>query len=290
MAAMAWAQDATTPERPAKTNETVSSSDEGQGLPKWEFGLGASAFYLNDYPGSDQQHLRWLPIPFVIYRGDFLHSDSQGKIHGLLLNSTEIDVDASIDGSFPVDDSQNYARRGMPGLDWMGEFGPRILVHVFKHPLVNIDLSLPARWVFSTDLTRVDDRGFDFNPEIKLRHRALFDLNGAFTLFLGGLWGTSQLTRYFYDVPAQFAIAGRPQYSSSAGFMYDYFGLYFMHTAASNDRLHYFAGYIKYYLGDSSNRNSPLMKTVENESYYAGIILNIYRSDARETRRSLIIH
>ncbi len=272
------------------TRQNLGSADSEITLPKWEFGFGAAAFYLNDYPGSDQQHLRWLPLPFVVYRGDFIRTDPQGKFRGMFFNSTEIDIDASIDGSFPVDSSKNTARAGMHPLDWMGEIGPRALVHIIGHQIVNLDLSLPVRWVFSTDGTRIDDRGFDFNPELKFHHRAMFDPNGAFNLFIGAAWGTRELNRYFYDVQPAFATTDRPAYSSAPGFMYDYVGLYYMHTASSNNRLHYFGGVIKYYLGDSSNRASPLMKAIENESYYAGVILNLYRSEARESRRAIFQH
>src|SRR5258706_12601321 len=46
-------------------------------LPKWEFGLGGTAFTLPDYRGSDERRGYLLPLPFLVYRGESVRCDRQ---------------------------------------------------------------------------------------------------------------------------------------------------------------------------------------------------------------------
>ncbi len=253
-------------------------------LPKLEMGVGVSSALLDDYPGADQMHYVWLPVPYFIYRGNFLRSDQNGNLRGVFLNSTEIDIDASVAGSFPVNSADDQARQGMPNLDWMGEFGPRVLIHLIHKPRMTVNFSLPVRWVMSTDFTQIDGRGFDFNPELVFSHGLGFDPHGTIVAYYGALWGTSELTRYFYDVAPQYATPSRPAYSAEPGYMYDYVGFTYHHAPSSKSRFLYFCGVDSSFFAGSANRRSPLMRSIQNQSFYAGIIYEFYRS--QETDKS----
>ncbi len=256
----------------------IRNTTDDQALPKLELGLGASGVFINDYPGSNQQHYVWLPIPYLVYRGNFLRADQNGDMRGVFLQNAEIDIDASASGSVPVNSNLDQAREGMPNLDWMGEVGPRLLVHIYRSSKYSLEASVPVRWVFSTDLTRIDDRGFDFNPEIYLRRRAWFDPHGTVLAYYGALWGTSQLTRYFYEVSPQYATADRPVYSAVPGYMYDYVGFEYHHTSSPTSPLIMFVGVSESFLAGAANRLSPLMLSIENQEVIAGFIYDFYRS------------
>lgn len=269
-------------------NNIRGTSNGQKALPKLEMGFGMISTYLNDYPGSNQQHYFWLPLPYLVYRGDFLRSDRHGALRGILLDSTEVDIDASVAGSFPVNGSEDQARQGMPNLDWMAEVGPRVLIHLIHKPKLTLDFSVPIRWVFSTDLSRLDDRGFDCNPELTLSRRSWFDPHGTFIGYFGALWGTSQLTRYFYQVSPQYASANRPAYSALPGYMYDYVGLNYRHSPSSTSKMLYFGGFDESFYAGAANRNSPLMRTIQNQSVFVGIIYDFYRSKERASRQAVI--
>ena len=59
--------------------------------PEWEFGLGASAFTLPDYRGSDESRGYVLPFPYVIYRGERVRVDRQG-MRGIFFESDRVEV------------------------------------------------------------------------------------------------------------------------------------------------------------------------------------------------------
>ena len=81
-------------------------------FPLWEAGAGVSLIQFPDYRGSDERQLYALPIPYFVYRGDFLKVDRQ-KIRGLFFTRDWAELDFSLSGSVPVKSSKNDARRGM---------------------------------------------------------------------------------------------------------------------------------------------------------------------------------
>jgi outer membrane scaffolding protein for murein synthesis (MipA/OmpV family) len=70
----------------AVTSPAISHAEE---LPLWEAGLGVAGLSLPDYRGSDQQRFYELPLPYLVYRGDFLRLDRNG-ITGLLFHSEQV--------------------------------------------------------------------------------------------------------------------------------------------------------------------------------------------------------
>src|SRR3990170_5031541 len=91
--------------------------------PLWEFGFGFFALTSPDYRGSDESRGYLLPLPYIIYRGDFLKIDRSG-IYGRLFETDRVHLDLSADAGVPVDSSKNSARQGMPSLDMVFEVGP----------------------------------------------------------------------------------------------------------------------------------------------------------------------
>jgi outer membrane protein len=94
-------------------------------LPLWEAGVGAAAFSTPAYPGADERSNRGLVLPFLIYRGKTFRAD-QGGIGARLLNTDKVEFDIGFSGSLPARSDDVDARRGMPDLGTLVEFGPRV--------------------------------------------------------------------------------------------------------------------------------------------------------------------
>lgn len=250
-------------------------------LSKWEIGAALGYFYLPDYPGAAESQERFLVLPYGIYRGDIIRSDEDG-LRGRFLNHEKIELDLSFGAGFPTSSADNKARADMSNLEWMGEIGPRLLVRLYKkfrgarRPLIELDLALPIRYVFTTDFRDYDSRGYVFNPDLRFRHRALFDTKTTFSFGGGPLWATESLHDYFYEVSERDATADRPIYDAGGGYM----GL---RTSISAERnfskdVTVFIGIARDFYADAKNRGSPLLNDIETERYFLGLAWALYAS------------
>lgn len=236
-----------------------------------------------DYPGSSQMHAHFLPLPWITYRGDFLRTDEAGSVRGRIIDTNRVGLDVSINGSFPADSQHNDARDGMADLDWMGEIGPKLRVTGYQWGndatgrRARMLFELPVRAVFSTDLSTIDYRGVLTQPSLAWEARST---NGAgFKLSVGPMFATHQLTEYFYGVDPADARANRPAYTAQAGYMGTRVGL--KGTQPIGDRLRLIAAADYDYLGGAANEDSPLLKETSNISVRMGLVVSLYRSQAR---------
>jgi outer membrane scaffolding protein for murein synthesis (MipA/OmpV family) len=93
--------------------------------PLWEAGIGAAAFSLPSYPGAEDRNNRVLPLPYLIYRGRIFRADQNG-IGARFLNTDKVEFDIGFAASLPAHSDDVDARRGMPDLGTLVEFGPRV--------------------------------------------------------------------------------------------------------------------------------------------------------------------
>ena len=57
----------------------AAQGDEGAvQRPLWEIGLGVAGLRVPDYRGSDQSRTLWFPVPYLVYRGQWLRADREG--------------------------------------------------------------------------------------------------------------------------------------------------------------------------------------------------------------------
>lgn len=188
--------------------------------PLYEFGVGAAVFELPDYPGSDQSRVRTLGLPYAIYRGRYLRADEDGGIRGRFLDLERWDLDLSAGAAFPANSEENRARKGMPDLDWIGRIGPRL-----RYRLLERDhrdrfwINLPVQAVFSTDLGRLDSRGFVFIPSLQYDYRGFLGGRLRVVTTIAGVYAARPLMDYLYTVPTKFSRANRPPYSAREGFL-----------------------------------------------------------------------
>ncbi|HEY8250899.1 MAG TPA: MipA/OmpV family protein [Burkholderiales bacterium] len=188
--------------------------------PEWEFGLGASAFTLPDYRGSDESRGYVLPFPYVIYRGDRVRVDRQG-VRGIFFESDRVELNLSVNATPPVDSDDNRAREGMPALDPTLEIGPRLDITLARDRARewSFELRLPLRAAIATDLSHTRHIGWVAYPHLHLFTRPeLAGVKWNLGLQAGPLFATRKYHDYFYAVDPEFAAAGRPAYEAPGGY------------------------------------------------------------------------
>ena len=57
--------------------------------------MGLTVLRLPHYRGSDQSHGWLLPLPYFVYRGEFLKADREGA-HAMLYESGSVNIDMSL--------------------------------------------------------------------------------------------------------------------------------------------------------------------------------------------------
>jgi hypothetical protein len=117
-------------------------------VPLWELGLGAAAVRLPHYRGAERSASWLLPLPYAIYRGEFLRADRDG-LKLLLLDSERVHFDFSANATAPSDNGDEPARAGMPDLDATVEVGPNLNLRLASGPGWRLEARLPVRAAFT---------------------------------------------------------------------------------------------------------------------------------------------
>ncbi len=188
-------------------------------LPLWELGVGVGGFALPDYRGADQGRGYVLPVPYVVYRGDFLKADRRG-IRGELFDSERIELNISVAASLPVDSSRNAARAGMPDLRPSLELGPSLEFTLWRSRDGRslLELRLPLRAAFTLE-SSPQGIGWVATPNLNLDLPGRGALAGwNFGLLAGPVYGSRRQHEYFYGVAPEFATPARPAYDAPGGY------------------------------------------------------------------------
>jgi outer membrane protein len=246
-------------------------------LPLWEAGIGAAAFSTPAYPGADDRSNRGLVLPFLIYRGRVLRADQNG-IGARLFNSDKLELDVGFAGSLPAHAKDVEARRGMPDLGTLVEFGPRVryrFADLGEGGRLRAELPLRAVIEGRGGLRR---QGWTMEPRLVWEKRgeaACWTMEAQ----LGAVFGDARINRYFYDVAPQYATAERPAYRSDAGLMLVRTGLFGTWRMNPDVRMFGFVRYESY--AGAANENSPLMRRSTGASAGVGFAWTLARSQAR---------
>jgi outer membrane scaffolding protein for murein synthesis (MipA/OmpV family) len=246
-------------------------------LPLWEAGIGAAAFSTPAYPGADDRSNRGLVLPYLIYRGKVLRADQNG-VGARLLNTDKVEFDVGFAGSLPAASSDVDARRGMPDLGTLVEFGPRV-----KYKFADMGeqgrlrLELPLRAVIEArgGLRR---QGWTMEPRLVWEKRgeaARWTMEAQ----LGAVFGDRRISRYFYEVQPQYATADRPAYQADSGLLLVRTGLFGTYRLKPELRLFGFVRYESY--AGAANRDSPLMRKSTGASVGMGFAWTFARSQER---------
>jgi len=194
-----------------------SGADRLVARPLWELGLGVAALRLPDYRGSDQSSTYLLPLPYVVYRGEWLRADRDGA-RALLLKAERVKVDVSVAASAPARSRDDAARSGMPNLPPTVEFGPNVNVELLQSAdrRVRLDLRLPLRAPVTVQRSP-HAIGLTFSPNLNVDFKGV---GGGWNVgVLGGpLFADRKYHEYFYGVDAVYATPQRPAYTARGGY------------------------------------------------------------------------
>jgi MipA family protein len=231
--------------------------------PLWEFGLGTGVLIFNDYRGADTTHAYPLPLPYFIYRGDFLKADRDG-VRGKLFNQDRVEITLSVNATTPV--RNDSARSGMPDLRSTLEIGPQLNVHLWRSAdeLLKLDFRVPVRAAFTVQASP-HMVGTFVAPSLALDLAQFHGDDGwKLGLLAGPLFADHRYDDYFYTVAPQYATASRPAYDAPGG----YAGTQALAALTRRFPRFWIGFYIRHdSLGGASFAASPLVK---RDSYWSG--------------------
>jgi outer membrane protein len=243
-----------------------------QDLPLWEAGAGLAVVDFPNYRGADDRKIYALPIPYVIYRGDFLQVDRQ-RVRGLLVKSDRFELDMSVNGSIPVRASDTGARSGMPDLDPTLELGPSANFKLLRGSNYALELRVPVRGVIASDFRKIRDEGILAQPNLSL-DIALPDA-WRLGLLAGPLFANQRYHQYFYGVDPQYATPERRAYEAHGG----YSGAQALTAVSKRFERFWFGAFVKYdELSGAAFEDSPLVRRKHGWAAGVGIAWVFARS------------
>jgi len=181
--------------------------------PLWEAGVGVGVLRLPHYRGSDQSHTWVLPVPYFVYRGEFLRADREGA-RAVLVDAERLDVDISVAATAPTRSRDNRARAGMPDLSPTVEIGPNVNYTLVRGTQWKLQARMPVRAAFTLE-SGPDMIGWLATPNLNLDVRTQGWNIGVLS---GPVFGTRRMNGYFFDVAPEFATASRPAYRAPGGY------------------------------------------------------------------------
>ncbi len=189
--------------------------------PLWEFVLFNTAARIPHYRGSDEVNWYFLPLPYLIYRGDVFRIDREG-FRGIFYESEYFETDISLFGNPPVDDD-NDAREGMDDLDPLFELGPELKwFFTGRDPLNELYLRTALRGVFSIGWDGGPDlayQGLHGGVNLIYNNGRLFrDQRLRFGFNLGVDVTDADFNDYFYEVDPEDVRPDRPRYNPDGGY------------------------------------------------------------------------
>lgn len=246
-------------------------------LPVWEFGVGVGSYETPHYLGADESSRYVLPLPYAVYRGEYLKTGS-GGLAGEIYDSVNLDIRISLGGALPVNSADSEARRGMDSLGLVLEFGPTLQATLYERHrhLLRFDVPVRAAVSFGDD---IGFQGLTTNPRFLYRHRV-----GHWRLSssLGPSFGSTRYHAYIYDVPEKNAKPSRPAYDSHSGYtgMHATFGL--SHRFGPIN----IGGFLNYYnISGARNHGSPLVKTDNYLAVGMGVTWVFFKSQLKVSDR-----
>lgn len=231
-------------------------------VPKWEAGVAVGGQALNDYRGSKESQVNAYPVPYLLYRGDFLKADRDG-VRGEFFSNSRIEFNLSGDSALVGNSEDNELRDGMPELESAFELGPSLNINLTGETFRDgWQLRLPVRGVVTVGESGVHGIGYTFNPRFTYTKRNAWRKWRA-RFNVGALFATENYHDYYYDVDQAFVTEDRPFYQSSGGFS----GSYFKATVSRRSGAYWYGLSLRYdNLADAKFVDSPL---VETDHYYS---------------------
>ena len=239
----------------AQSAETAAPGDRTE--PLWEAGAGIGGVHFPDYRGSDRSRNYLFPVPYFVYRGEFLRADRNG-LRGMLMHNDRIDLNASVGASLPVDSSRDPVREGMPDLRATIELGPSLDVTLWRNDdrRKRLDVRLPVRAGVTLE-SQPRFIGWQFFPHLNLDVRDPAGLAGwNLGLLAGPIFSDARHNRYFYEVAPEFATPERPAFTPPGGFA----GMEYLAAVSKRYPKFWVGGFVRYdSLHGATFEESPLV-------------------------------
>ena len=196
-----------------------ASASHAESLPLWEAGVGVAAISVPDYRGSDVRSNYLLPLPYFVYRGQFLKADRNG-VRASMFENDWLQINLSVNATLPVSGKNNPARRGMENLRPAVEVGPTFDMTLWQSPdrKRKLDFRVPLRAALTVE-SQPKHIGWLTAPALNLDWRDPAGMSGwRFGMLAGPLYASRDYNRYFYSVSPSQATADRPTYSATGGY------------------------------------------------------------------------
>jgi outer membrane scaffolding protein for murein synthesis (MipA/OmpV family) len=223
--------------------------------PLWEIGAVGVAISQQAYPGAVERVNKGIALPFLVYRGEYFRVD-RGSAGIRTLKTDAVEVDVGVAGSLGAKSDAIEARRGMPNLGMLAEFGPRLRWNLGAGPgQGNWRAEFPVRGVFDLN-NGLAHKGTAFEPELIFERRGQGDWN--YSTGLGAVWGDRQLAETFYGVAPVYATPARFAYRAEGGLFAWRLSASLSRKLTPNLRLFGFAR--ADLLSGSANGSSPLVE------------------------------
>lgn len=248
-------------------------AEKRERLPLWELGGFGVAISQQAYPGADQQANRAIALPFLVYRGEFLRADrSTAGIRAIKTPKYEVDI--GVAGSFGSNSEDIDARRGMPDLGTLIEFGPRLKWNIGEGPGGGRwRAEFPVRGVFDiSDSGKY--RGAAFEPRLVFERVA--NAGWRYSTSVSAIVADKKLAETFYSVAPEFALADRPVYEAKRGLVTWRLAASFSRNINRDVRLFGFARVDT--VSGAANDASPLVKKNTGASIGFGVAYTWRRS------------
>lgn len=226
--------------------------------PLWEVGAGFGGLLFPDYRGSDESKLYPVPVPYFVYRGDFLKADRDG-VRGELFRGSGIELKLSINATIPVSSDNNDARAGMPDLKSTLELGPALDVSLWESAdeRMRLELQVPLRAPVTLE-SSPRGIGWLLSPRLNLDVADVGGFSGwNLGLGVGPIFADQRYHDYFYSVDPEYATAWRPAYEADGG----YSGAQFVAALSKRYPRFWVGGYVRYdNLSGATFEDSPLVR------------------------------
>jgi outer membrane protein len=263
-----------------KAQQEISLEDDMR--PVWEAGVFAAAFNSPEYPAADQSQTNVIPAPYFIYRGETLRIGDGSIARAVAVDKSWYELDVSLAASFGSSSDDNLARAGMPDLDFIFELGPQLILRLSKfeferHGRAELFLNLQTRAVFSTDFSRINNRGFVFQPEFRYRQKGWVSDKTALSISLSPTWASEKLHDYFYQVDQDFVTDQRQAYDAKSGYLGTRLLLSVSFNATENIRM--FIGASTSMHAGAANEDSPLFLEKNTYSIGLGLVWRLWQSE-----------
>jgi outer membrane protein len=249
--------------------------------PQWELGAGVVGLLMPDYRGSDEVRSYLLPVPYFVYRLEWLKADRTG-IRSTLLDREDAEINLSMSATPPVRSKNNHAREGMTDLHPMVEIGPSLDIHLWHtdNRRFRFDVRVPVRAAFTVE-AHPRDAGVSLSPTLNFDVAGIGGRPWQLGMLAGPILATRRQHQYFYGVPETDARPGRPAFDSGGG----YGGMQFLVALSRRFEKAWFGAYARYdTLRGAVFEGSPLVRRNNYASAGFAIAWIPYQSSKMVTR------